>query len=76
MPYLKAADDEHLSEEYCGQRLIYGNRYIMCENGGYLLCDFKTDQLIRKISVKQNEKGIDTEDRVVRLKKYIRRAGL
>lgn len=76
MPYLKAADDEHLSEEYCGQILIYGNRYIMCENGGYLLCDFKTDQLIRKISVKQNEKGIDTEDRVVRLKKYIRRAGL
>ena len=73
MPYLKEADEEHLSKDDCGQKLIYGNKYIECVNDGYLLRDLENDKIIAEIHVKQNEHGIDIEDRVVRLKKYIRK---
>ncbi len=71
MPYLKEADEVHLSRDSMGQRLVYGERHIICQNGGYLLRDNETEKVIETIPVQQNDEGIDTEDRIRLLKQYI-----
>lgn len=71
MPYLKEADDDHLSKDSMGQRLIYGDRHVICNNEAYLLRDNKTDSVIRSFPIPQNEDGIDTVDRIRLLKELI-----
>lgn len=71
MPYLKVADEMHLSTDYMGQRLIYADRYIECENAKYVLKDSE-DNLIEEVPISQNGKKIDTEDRIIRLCEYIK----
>ena len=71
MPYLKVADEMHLSTDDMGQRLIYADRYIKCENTKYILKDSE-DNLIEEVPISQNDKKIDTEDRIIRLCEYIK----
>jgi len=71
LPYLKEVDDEHLSRDSMGQRLVYGNAHIIGENDCYLLRDNETEEILETIPVQQNENGVDTEDRVLVLKKYV-----
>ena len=68
MPYLKIADNEHLSRDDMGQKLLYADKYVVCENASYLVKNVADDSIITTIVVSQNEKGIDTEDRVQTLK--------
>lgn len=72
MPFLKAADDAHLSKDDMGQKLIYGDEYICCENSSYIRKKRIDDEIIDTIPILQNEKGIDIEDRIIKLKKYIK----
>ena len=72
MPYLKAADELHLYGYNCGDMLVYEDKFIMCDNDAYSVYEVETEKWIGRIPIKQNEKGIDMEDRVVMLKKYIR----
>ena len=67
-PYLKIADNEHLSRDDMGQKLLYADKYVVCENASYLVKNVADDSIITTIEVPQNEKGIDTEDRVQTLK--------
>lgn len=71
MPYLKEADEVHLSRDEFGQYLVYKYVYIACENDSYGVYKIEDDSLIDTISISQNKQGIDTEDRIVILKKYI-----
>lgn len=71
MPYLKVADEMHLSTDDMGRRLIYADRYIECENAKYVLKDSE-DNLIEEVPISQNDKKIDTEDRIIRLCEYIK----
>lgn len=71
MPYLKEADDAHLSRDEFGQYLVYKDVYIACENDSYGVYKIEDDSLIDTITISQNEQGIDTEDRIIKLKKYI-----
>lgn len=71
MPYLKAADDAHLSKDSMGQRLVYGDKHIICANDAYLLRNNEDETVIDTIQISQNEEGIDTEDRIEKLKCYI-----
>lgn len=71
MPFLKAADDRHLSKEDLGQRLIYGDKHIICSNDAYLLRNNSDESVIETITITQNTEGIDTEDRILKLKEYI-----
>ncbi len=75
MPYLKEADSEHLSRDSMGQRLVYGDVRIICANDSFVLRDNTTEGVIETVGIKQNEEGIDTEDRVIVLKQFIRRFG-
>lgn len=71
MPYLKEADDAHLSRDEFGQYLVYKYVYIACENDSYGVYKIEDDSLIDTIFISQNKQGIDTEDRIIILKKYI-----
>lgn len=71
MPFLKAADNTHISREDYGQKLIYGDEYICCTNNSYVRKKKSDNSVVDEILINQNEKGIDTEDRIIKLKKYI-----
>ena len=71
MSFLKAADDAHLSRDDMGQRLIFGDEHIICTNTSYLRRKNIGDTVVETISISQNSNGIDTEDRVLKLKNYI-----
>lgn len=71
MPYLKIADDAHLDKDSLGQKLVYGDKQIVCDNAAYLLRNDETEEVIETIEIKQNNEGIDTEDRIVLLKHYL-----
>lgn len=73
MPYLKEADNAHLSRDDMGQCLIYADVYIVCENDAYEIYNTKDDSLIGTIPISQNDDGIDVEDRIIKLKKYIKK---
>ncbi len=71
MPYLKEVDDAHLSKDKMGQRLVYETVYITCENNAFFVYRNEDDVLVDTISVSQTTAGVDTEDRIVKLKNYI-----
>lgn len=71
IPYLKIADDAHLDKDSMGQKLVYGDKQIVCDNAAYLIRNDETEEVIETIVIKQNNKGIDTEDRIVLLKNYL-----
>ena len=73
MPFLKEADPSHLSREMNGQRLIYPEVHIVCENDAYLVRDNNTEEVLERIPILQNEEGIDIEDRIIKLKQYIQK---
>lgn len=54
-----------------GQYLVYEDFYIACENDSYGVYKNEDDELIDTITISQNDEGIDTEDRIIRLKNYI-----
>lgn len=70
MPFLKAADDEHLSKDYMGQRLVFGDKHIICTNDAYQIRDNKDEAVIDTLPISQKD-GIDSEDRIVKLREYI-----
>ena len=51
-----------------GQYLICGDKYIEALNDGYSICDMtredEEDAELYRITVSQNEEGIDTENRI------------
>lgn len=71
MPYLKVADSEHLSRDDMGQRLTYPETYIICENAAYVVKSNADNSVLETVTISQNESGIDTEDRIQRLKQYL-----
>ena len=74
MPYLKEADDVHMSRDSMGQQLVYPSCFITCENAAYLVHKSEEDGGLETLVIAQNEAGVDTEDRIIKLKTYI--AGL
>ncbi len=74
MPYLKAVDDQHLSRDDMGQRLVYGDRYIVCENAAFVVKSTSDDTVLERIGINQDSSGIDTEDRIKKLADYLRSA--
>ena len=71
MPYLKEADVQHLSRDSMGQRLVYGERHIICQNSAFELRDNETEEILETMPIQQNEDGIDVENRIEVLKRFI-----
>ena len=64
-------DGAIISREEKGYYLIVGDKYVYCINDGYEIYDLETKKLLTKINVKQNEDGIDIENRVTVGKRMI-----
>ena len=71
-PFLKTVDDQHLSREYKGRHIVLENVYISCINNAYVVYRNDNDEEIYRIDIVQNEDGIDTENRIEKLKKLYR----
>lgn len=75
MPFLKAVegmvDNMRLDRDAFGQRLVCGDQYIVCRNSSYELKKIEDESVIETLEIQQNEEGIDTEDRIIKLKEYI-----
>lgn len=71
MPYLKTVDAKHLSVDDMGQRIVYGDEYIECDNSSYLIKYLIDDSIKKRLDILQNTNGIDIEDRVVKLREYV-----
>lgn len=68
MPFLKEADEAHLNKDAAGQRLVYGEKYIVCQNNAYEMRSSETNQVIDTIEITHDENGVDVEDRIQKLK--------
>lgn len=67
-PFLKSVDKKgKISRSEFGRRIIDNNRYIISENDGYSVYSLETNSLLNKIIVKQNEQGIDVENRIEKM---------
>jgi hypothetical protein len=71
MPYLKEADDDHLSRDSMGQRLVYPECFITCENAAYIVQSIDEESSAETLIIKQNEDGVDIEDRIIMLKAIV-----
>lgn len=71
MPYLREADEEHLSKEAMGQRLVYGDKHIICGNNSYIIRRNDTEEVINTIFIPQNGDGVDEEDRILLLRQIV-----
>jgi len=63
-PFLMTVYKNKLSKDSYGQRAIDGDNYIVCLNSAYVVKSIATDEEVERITISQNEKGIDTEDRI------------
>ena len=71
-PYLKAASETHLSKDDYGRRLVFGDEYIICTNNSFERKKNEDGTVVDTIGIAQNDAGVDTEDRINVLKKYIK----
>ncbi len=71
VPWLKEADAVHLSKDDLGRRLAFGDTYLVCENNGYVLRRTEDNADLERIVIRQDGQGVDTEDRIVKLKEYL-----
>ena len=66
-PFLKAIYKKKLSKDDYGQRAIDCDNYIVCVNSAYVVKSTVTNVEVDRIAIFQNDKGIDTEDRIKKL---------
>lgn len=55
-----------------GQRLVFSDEHIVCTNNAYLRRKNEDESIVDTIKIFQNDDGIDTEDRIIVLKNYIK----
>ena len=67
-PFLKAVDKkDKLSRSDFGRKIIDNNKYIVSNNEGFSVYSVDTNSLIDKITVQQDENGIDRENRIEKM---------
>lgn len=66
-PFLRVVYENKLSKDHYGQRAIDGENYVICTNSAYVVKNTATNVEVERIAIAQNDKGIDTEDRILKL---------
>ncbi len=75
VPYLKEVDPLHLSRDHMGQRLTFTDSYLICENAAFVVRASEGDTEIERVTIAQNDDGIDIVDRVTVLRQYLQALG-
>ena len=74
-PFLKAVDTlNNISKDDYGEFLIEadGKTYIGVEQSEYVIYSMADDSVVNRISIAQNERKVDIEDRIKRLERYLK----
>lgn len=71
IPYLMEADPGHINRDSKGQRLSYLENHIICNNSAFIVRNNVNDEIVDTIEISQNDDGVDTENRVEKLRSYI-----
>ena len=71
IPYLMEADPGHINRDSKGQRLSYSENHIICNNSAFIVRNNANDEIVDTIEISQNDDGVDTENRVEKLRSYI-----
>ncbi len=72
MPFLKIVDQKNLSKDTFGQQLMYDNHYIYCLNDSFVIKSIEGDREISRINISQNDSKFDTENRIDKLKMFLK----
>ena len=71
-PFLKVVDNnDKLSKEWFGKRLVFEGIYVECCNDAFVVKAEDNDEEIRRLQINQNENGIDAEDRIQKYLNWI-----
>ena len=68
-PFLMEADKDHISKDDFGQQLNYAEKRVISTNDAYVVQFIDKHAEIQRVTIAQNEDGIDTEDRIIKGKK-------
>ena len=73
VPYFKVVDidERYISRDHYGQRMVFNDAHIICENNSYVVRKNDNEETLDTISILHNEKGIDIENRIDKLAAYI-----
>ena len=66
-PFLKTADESHLSRDDYGQKLVYKAGYIKCLNNSYALYSKEDNSVMEEWEISHSNDGVDTENRIEKL---------
>lgn len=69
-PFLKAVKDD-INKEDREKSLLLGDKYVRVDKASYVIFDSVTHDEIERIVISQNENGIDTENRIEKLKTHL-----
>ncbi len=74
--FLKAIDKNNMiSREDLGDKIIGNGKYIKSDNKGYSIYSIESNSLIEQVTIDQDEQGVDKEDRIIKMKKYLEEKG-
>lgn len=72
-PFLFVADPEDIWREWNGHYLDVGDEWIEGNNDAFVFYDMETGEETNRIPIARNEDNIDTENRIVKLKRYLKK---
>lgn len=68
-PFLKEMDKNHISKDDFGWQLNYTDKRVIASNDAYIVQNIDDHTELQRITIEQNEQGIDTEDRILKARK-------
>lgn len=71
-PFLYEINSRRIDRDDYGRSLLYRDKYVVCENSAYVVCDLETGNELARIEIKQNQNGIDVENRILKGCKQLR----
>ncbi len=69
-PFLKAIKDS-INKEDPEKCLVLGDKCVRVAKAAYVIYDVETNEEIDRLEIMQNEDGIDTENRIEKMKAYL-----
>lgn len=70
-PFLYAADSTIISRDHFGHCSVFGDYFSVCDNTSIYLCNLENEDVIKTIDIKRDENGVDQENRIDKLRKYL-----
>ena len=74
-PFLYEVAPKLISRDDLGHIIREGENYLSCENAGFYVRVYGTDEEVEYLPVQRNEDGIDTENRIEKFREFLLNRG-